>query len=88
LKKTVAEWVTAKGQSLIRIGARAPFDQDFSRLPGEDIFLRIGSPQLSHCDSKNSRDGGDLKKSRASPLRKSGRGKSQTRGAPSSSSNF
>ena len=46
-----AEWVATKEQSLTRI-ARVPFDQDFSRLPGDHLYLRIWSPRFIHFDSK------------------------------------
>jgi hypothetical protein len=46
-----AEWVAAKEQSLARI-ARVPFDQDFSRLPGDRLYLRIWSPRFLHFDNK------------------------------------
>jgi hypothetical protein len=45
-----AEWVTQKEQSLTRI-AHVPFDRDFNLLPGDDIFLRIWSPQFAQFDS-------------------------------------
>jgi hypothetical protein len=44
-----AEWVAKNEQSLTRI-ARTPFDRDFQLLPGDDVFLRIWSPQLDHLD--------------------------------------
>ena len=45
-----AEWVTKQEQALTRI-ARVPFDQEFNRLPGEGVFLRIWSPQFVRLDS-------------------------------------
>jgi hypothetical protein len=45
-----AEWVTRNEQALTRI-ARVPFDRDFSLLPGDDVFLRIWSPQFARLDS-------------------------------------
>ncbi len=44
-----AEWVTESEQSLTRI-ARVPFDRDYTLLPGNDVFLRIWSPQFARLD--------------------------------------
>jgi hypothetical protein len=44
-----AEWVTEKEQALTRI-ARVPFDRDYRTLPGDDVFLRVWSPQLARLD--------------------------------------
>ncbi len=46
-----AEWVAKQEQTLTRL-ARVPFDQDFSRLPGDGLYLRIWSPRLIHLDGK------------------------------------
>jgi hypothetical protein len=44
-----AEWVTKNEQALTRI-RRTPFDRDFSRLPDDDVFLRVWSPELARPD--------------------------------------
>ncbi len=44
-----AEWVTKKEQARVRI-TRDPFDQEFTRLPDDDVCLRIWSPQLAGLD--------------------------------------
>ena len=44
-----AEWVTKKEQSLTRI-AHVPFDQDSSRLPDHDVFLRVWSPLFARLE--------------------------------------
>ena len=46
-----AEWVTRPEQSLVRI-AHVPFDWDYRRLPDDDVFLRMWSPQLTRLDDQ------------------------------------
>jgi len=48
-KQNDAEWITKEEQALTRI-ARVPFDRDFSRLPDNEVCLRIWSPQFSRLD--------------------------------------
>ncbi len=44
-----AEWVTKREQALTRI-ARVPFDRDCKKLPDDDVFLRVWSPQYTNFD--------------------------------------
>jgi hypothetical protein len=46
-----AELVTKTEQSLVRI-SRDPFDRESQRLRGDEIYLRIWSPQLMALDGK------------------------------------
>ncbi len=44
-----AEFVTKNEQALTRI-AHEPFDVDYKLLPGDDVFLRVWSPQFARLD--------------------------------------
>jgi hypothetical protein len=44
------ELVTKQEQALTRI-ARDPFDREFRQLPGDGVYLRIWSPELTKVDS-------------------------------------
>jgi hypothetical protein len=46
-----AEWITGKEQALTRI-ARVPLDWDRQQLPGDEVFLRIWTPNFTHLDSE------------------------------------